>query len=277
MNSSQDALREKADRFRRLHERPGAFVLPNPWDAGSARMLENLGFEALATTSAGFAWTLGRLDGEVSLDEKLAHCRVLAAATGLPVSADLENGFADDPEGIAETIRRAAETGIVGGSVEDWSGERIYDFDEAVERVQAAAEASHSLPIPFLLTARAENLLRGRADLDDTIRRFQAFEKVGADALYAPALRNLDEVRLVTSSVTKPVNVLGAMMVEQATVDELADAGAKRISTGGALARAALGGFFAAAHELKDGGFDWLKGAAPGTEIKSLLAAGPKS
>jgi 2-methylisocitrate lyase-like PEP mutase family enzyme len=234
--------------------------------------MASLGFEALATTSAGFAWTLGRLDGRVSLEEKLQHCRVICASVDLPVSADLENGFADEPGAVATTIRRAAEIGLVGGSIEDWSGSEIYDFDLAVERVQAAAEAAHSLPFPFFLTGRAENLLRGRLDLDDTIRRLQAFEAAGADALYAPALRTLDDVRLVTSSVTKPVNVLGAMMAERSTVDELADAGAKRISIGGALARAALGGLLGAARELQSGGFDWLGQAAPGAEIQQLLA-----
>lgn len=263
-------LRRKADLFRSLHERDGAFVIPNPWDAGSARMLAALGFEALATTSAGFAWSLGRADGEVTLDEKLGHCRVLCAATDLPVSADLENGFADDPGDVAETIRRAAETGLVGGSVEDWSGDEIYDFDLAVERVQAAAEAAHALEVPFLLTARAENLLRGRVDLDDTVRRLQAYERAGADVLYAPALRTLDEVRLVTSSVSKPVNVLG-VMVDGANVSELADAGARRISVGGALARAAFGGFLGACRSLQGGSFEWLSGAAPGAEIARLL------
>ncbi|TFH46386.1 MAG: isocitrate lyase/phosphoenolpyruvate mutase family protein, partial [Lysobacterales bacterium] len=188
---------EKADRFKALHERDGAFVIPNPWDPGSARLLAALGFEALATTSSGFANSIGRPDGEVSLEEKIAHCRALCAATDLPVSADLEKCFADSPEGAAETIRMAAEAGVVGGSIEDFSGDAgkpIYDFDLAVERVHAAVEAARSLDFPFTLTARAENLLHGRNDLDDTIRRLQAFEEVGADVLYAPALTTLEQV-----------------------------------------------------------------------------------
>jgi len=248
-------------------------VIPNPWDAGSARLLTSLGFEALATTSAGFAWTLGRLDGTVTLDEKLEHCRALCQATDLPVSADLENGFVDAPEDVADTIRRAAETGLVGGSIEDFTGnddDPIYELAHAVERVQAAAEAAERLPTPFLLTARAENLLHDRPDLDDTIRRLQAFEQAGAHVLYAPGLRSLEEVRLVTSSVVRPVNVLGPM-VQGATVAELADAGAKRISVGGALARAALGGALRAAAALREGRFEWVEQAAPGEEIRRLL------
>ncbi|MCG8458617.1 MAG: isocitrate lyase/phosphoenolpyruvate mutase family protein [Holophagales bacterium] len=268
------ASHEEIEQFRSLHEREGAFLIPNPWDAGSARILAGLGFEALATTSAGFAWTLGRIDGEVTLEEKLEHCRNLVAATDLPVTADLENGFAHTPEGVSETIALAARTGLVGGSIEDYSGPpegKIYDLQHAVERVQAAAETAHGSDTPFFLTARAENLLRGRMDLDDTIRRLQAYEEAGADALYAPALRTLEEVRLVTSSVTKPVNVLGPM-VEGATVDELAGAGAKRISLGGALARAALGGLLGACQSFQAGGFDWLAPAAPVAEIQRLLA-----
>ncbi|MDA8020484.1 MAG: isocitrate lyase/phosphoenolpyruvate mutase family protein [Thermoanaerobaculia bacterium] len=266
-------IRELAQRFRTLHEQDGAFVIPNPWDVGSARMLTGLGFEALATTSAGFAWTLGRLDGQVSRDEKLDHCRAICAAVDVPVSADLENGFGHEPDAVADLIRHAAETGLVGGSIEDYSGGAdgyIYEFDLAVERIQAAVEAVRGLNTPFFLTARAENLLRGKTDLDDTIRRLQAFEQAGADSLYAPALRTLDEVRQVVSSVTRPLNVLGPM-VENASVDELADAGAKRISVGGALARAALGGLFSAADDLQRGGFSWLRGAASGAEITRHL------
>lgn len=203
--------REKAERFKTLHERDGAFLIPNPWDAGCARLLQGLGFEALATTSAGFAQTLGRLDGSVTLEEKLAHCRALSEVTDVPLSADLENGFADDPQSVARTIRLAAEAGVVGGSIEDYSGERIYDFEHAVERVKAAVEAARSLDFPFTLTARAENLLRGRQDLDDTIRRLQAYAQAGADVLYAPGLRTLDEIREVCRAVDKPVNVLAAL------------------------------------------------------------------
>src|SRR5213083_883962 len=201
---------QKADAFRALHERAGAFIIPNPWDAGTAKLLQSLGFEALATTSLGMSNALGRVDGDnaVSRDELLENCRVIAGATDLPVNADLENGYADDPKEAAAILRDAAEVGIVGGSIEDWSGERIYDFSHAVERVAAGVEMARSLPVPFTFVARAENLIRGRNDLDDTIRRLQAFEKAGADVLYAPGLRDLAAMKLVASSVGKPINVV---------------------------------------------------------------------
>ncbi len=263
---------ERAHALSALHARPGAFVIPNPWDAGSARFLAALGFEALATTSAGFAFSLGRADGAVTLDEKIAHCRDLCAATDLPVSADLENCFADDPRTAAKTILRGAEAGLVGGSIEDWSGTGIYDFTLAVERVQAAVEAARSLDFPFALTARAENLLRGWMDMDETLRRLQAFEAAGADVLYAPGLKNLDEVRMVTGAVKKPVNVLAAGM-PGVTLDQLAAAGAKRISTGGALARAAIGELLRSGREMQEkGSFDWMTRVAPGAEVVKLLA-----
>jgi len=271
---------ENAEMFRALHARAGAFVIPNPWDAGSARLLEGLGFEALATTSAGFANTLGRLDGRVTRDDVLEHCRRLSAATDLPVSADLENCFADDPEEAAETIVLAARAGVVGGSIEDYSGDPsnpIYDFSLAVERVHAAAEAARTLDFPFTLTARAENLIRGRLDLDDTVRRLQAFEAAGADVLYAPGLRTLDEVRAVTGALGRPVNVL-APLIEGATVAQLAEAGAKRISTGGALARAAVTALLRAGAEMLDGGsFGWTSGLASGAEVGRLLGAASDS
>src|SRR5437763_56294 len=226
---------EKAARFKALHERAGAFVIPNPWDVCSARLLTGLGFEALATTSAGFANSLGRLDGQATRDEVIEHCRSLCEASDLPISADLENCFTDDPAKVGETIMLGARAGLVGGSIEDYSGDPsnpIYDFGLAVERVHAAVEAARSLDFPFTLTARAENLLHGKSDLDDTIRRLQAFEEAGADVLYAPGLTTLDEVRLVTGALTKPVNVL-APLLKGVTVAQLADAGAKRISTGG--------------------------------------------
>jgi 2-methylisocitrate lyase-like PEP mutase family enzyme len=252
--------KEKAELFKALHEREGAFIIPNPWDAGSARLLAALGFEALATTSAGFASSLGRSDGQVTLDEAVEHCRDLCAATDLPVSADLENCFADDPERAAETILLGARAGLVGGSIEDYSGDPsnpIYDFALAVERVHAAAEAARSLDFPFTLTARAENLLHGRPDLDDTLRRLQAFESAGADVLYAPGLTTLDEVRLLTGAVSRPVNVL-ASMLKGATVAQLAEAGVRRISLGGALARAALTALLRAGTEMRDqGSFGW--------------------
>jgi 2-methylisocitrate lyase-like PEP mutase family enzyme len=263
---------ERAVRFSALHEREAAFVIPNPWDAGSARVLAGLGFEALATTSSGYAFTLGRADGAVSRDEMLAHIRDLVDATPLPVSADLENCFSDDPAKAAETIRLASDAGASGGSIEDYSNPpdgRIYDFDHAVERVVAAVEVARALPNPFVLTARAENLIRGRDDLEDTILRLQAFEKAGADVLYAPGLKTTEEVRQVCSALSKPVNVLATPTL---TVEGIATAGGKRISVGGALARAGIGGFLDAAREMAGtGGFAPL-GDAPGFgEINKLM------
>ncbi|HEX7956121.1 MAG TPA: isocitrate lyase/phosphoenolpyruvate mutase family protein [Pyrinomonadaceae bacterium] len=268
--------KEKAERFRALHEREGAFVIPNPWDVGSARLLAGLGFEALATTSAGFANSLGRLDGQVSRGEVIEHCRGLSAATELPVSADLENCFADDPAEVGEAIRLGARAGIVGGSIEDYSGgpsNRIYDFGLAVERVHAAAEAARALDFPFTLTARAENLIRGRNDLDDTIRRLLAFEAAGADVLYAPGLTTLDEVRAVAGALTKPVNVLGPPL-KGVTVAQLAEAGARRISLGGALARAALTALLRASAEMREAGsFAWASDLASSADVTKLLSA----
>ncbi|HEX8174933.1 MAG TPA: isocitrate lyase/phosphoenolpyruvate mutase family protein [Pyrinomonadaceae bacterium] len=265
---------EKAKKFRALHVREGAFVIPNPWDTGSARLLAGLGFEALATTSSGFANSLGRLDGQVSRDEVIEHCSSLSAATDLPVSADLENCFADNPADAAATILLAAKAGVVGGSIEDYTGDPlnpIYEFELAVERVHAAAEAASLLDFPFTLTARAENLLHGRHDLDDTIRRLQAFEAAGADVLYAPGLTTLEEVRLVTGALSRPVNVL-ATLVKGATVAQLADAGAKRISTGGALARAAITALLRAGMEMRNfGSFAWTSDAASSSDVKKLL------
>lgn len=268
---------EKAEKLRALHARQGAFIVPNPWDAGSARFLTALGFEALATTSAGFAFSLGRADGNVTLEEKIEHCRALCAATALPIIADLENCFADDPKTAAQTILRGAEAGLVGGSIEDWNGSEIYDFSLAVERVQAAVEAARSLDFPFALTARAENLLRGRMDMDETLRRLQAFEAAGADVLYAPGLKTLAEVRIVTGAVKKPVNVLAGGM-QGVTLSLLAAAGAKRISTGGALARAAIGEMLRAGREMQEqGGFEWMARVAPGGEVVKLLEAGGRA
>ena len=268
--------KEKAERFRALHEREGAFVMPNPWDEGSARLLAGLGFEALATTSSGFANSLGRLDGRVTRDEAIEHCRRLSEATDLPVSADLENCFAREPAEAAATIILAARAGVVGGSIEDYTGDPsspLYDFSLAVERVRAAAEAARSLDFPFTLTARAENLLHGRADLDDTVRRLQAFEAAGADVLYAPGLKTLDEVRLVTGALGKPVNVL-ASPLKGVTVAQLAEAGARRISTGGALARAAITAVLRAGAEMRSRGtFGWLAEVAPNSDVSRLLTA----
>lgn len=266
--------KEKAERFRALHEKQGAFIIPNPWDIGSARILAGLGFQALATTSAGFANSFGRLDGQMSRDEVIDHCRALCQATDLPVSADLENCFADDPEEAAETIRLGARAGLSGGSIEDYSGDPsnpIYGFEHAVERVHAAAEAARKLECSFMLTARAENLLRGINDLDDTIRRLQAFEAAGADVLYAPGLTTLDQVEMVTSALKKPVNVL-APQIKSVTVAQLEVAGAKRISIGGALSRAAITSLITAGIEMRDqGSFGWTNGLASSREVEKWL------
>lgn len=267
---------EKAAAFRTLHERPGAFIIPNPWDAGTAKLLASLGFEALATTSLGLSNMLGRPDGAgvVSREEVVANCKLIAEATDLPVNADLENGYAHEPRAAAEMIRLAAEAGVVGGSTEDATGDPakpIYDFNLAVERVQAAVEVARSLPFPFTLTARAENLLHGR-DLDDAIKRLQAFEKAGADVLYAPGVRDLAQIRAVTSAVSKPVNVVMSAADPGLTAEQLADAGVKRISVGGALSRLALAAFMKGAREMKDkGGFTWVRETVPTKELKAVF------
>jgi 2-methylisocitrate lyase-like PEP mutase family enzyme len=241
---------EKAERFAALHEGP-AFVIPNPWDAGSARMLEALGFEALATTSSGFAFTLGRLDGGATLDEMAAHVTALSAASSLPVSADLEDGYGPEPADAARAIERIAEAGAVGGSIEDWDryGRMLYEPAHAAERVAAAAEAARGLPFRFMLTGRAENHIRGKPDLDDTIARLQAFEKAGADVLYAPGLRSVAEIRAVCEAVSRPVNVLA---LPQLSFGEIAAAGARRISVGGALTWVAVQAAADAATALRD-------------------------
>lgn len=265
---------EKALAFQALHERPGAFIIPNPWDAGTARILAALDFEALATTSLGVANMLGRRGGMVSANEILANCRVIAEATDLPVNADLENCFADDPQAAAEAIRRAADTGVVGGSIEDFTGDRdnpIYDFDLAVERVAAAVEIARALPFPFVLTARAENLLHGHDDLDDTIRRLQAFEAAGADVLYAPGLKDLDSIQTVVDAVSKPLNVVMGFADPSITVDQLGAIGVKRISVGGALSRAALQAFVDAAREMQTGGFTFVRDTVPVRELWELF------
>ena len=268
---------QKATAFRALHEREGVFIIPNPWDAGTARLLTALGFEALATTSLGLANTLGRADGAgaVSRREVLDNCAEIAAATPLPVSADLENCYADEPRAAAEMIRLAAEAGVVGGSIEDATGDAqqpIYDFELAVERVHAAVEVARSLPFPFTLVARAENFLHGRRDLDDTIRRLQAFEKAGADVLYAPGLRDLATIGTVASTVTKPLNVVMSAADPALTASQLAKAGVKRISVGGALNRLALAAFLKAAHEMKEqGGFTWVRETISAKELNRLF------
>lgn len=269
---------EKATAFRALHARPGAFIIPNPWDAGTARLLTSLGFEALATTSLGLANALGRVDGTGSVTpaEVLENCRQICEATDLPVSADLENCYADEPRAAAEILRRAATAGVVGGSIEDATGDRshpIYDFALAVERVQAAVETARALPIPFTLTARADNLLHGRNDLDDTIRRLQAFEKAGADVLYAPGLRDLTQIRAVTAAVSKPVNVVMTGADASITLADLAAAGVKRISIGGSLSRLALAAFLRGAREMKDaGGFTWMRETVASRDLKAVFS-----
>lgn len=250
---------EKADRFVALHERDDVFVIPNPWDMASARVLSNLGFEALATTSSGFAIQVGEPDGSRAVDRAtiLENCREICAATDLPVNGDLENCYADDPATAAETIPLAAEAGLVGCSIEDYSCDPavgIYDFDLAVERVQAAVEAARAVPFRFMLTARAENLIRNVKDLDDTIRRLQAYEKAGADVLYAPGIADVAMLRTVVSSISKPFNLLIGSANATMSVADARAAGARRISVGGALARAAATGFLNAAREIAEQG-----------------------
>ena len=269
---------KKAQLFRELHEGPGAFVIPNPWDVGSARILAGLGFKALATTSAGLAITLGRRDAEgaVSRGEALAHVEQIVNATSLPVSADLENGFGDTPEAVAETIRLAAEAGLVGGSIEDATGnpeKPIYDLSLAVERIAAAVEAARALPFPFMVTARAENYLYGRPDLEDTLTRLKAFERAGADVLYAPGLKDLGVIKTVCSEVRKPVNVLAGIAGFSFSVEALSDAGVRRISLGSALFRAASGAFLRAAREMSEhGSFTFSEEAASTAELNVFMA-----
>jgi 2-methylisocitrate lyase-like PEP mutase family enzyme len=265
---------ERAEAFRALHERPGIFAIPNPWDAGSARLLAQMGFEALATTSAGFAYSIGRPDGEgaVSRDETLANARAIVDASPLPVSADLENGFGDDPESCAETIRRAAAVGLCGGSIEDATGragDPIYAYDLSIERVKAAVKAARSLPLPFVLTARAENLLHGRVDMEDTIRRLVAFAEAGADVLYAPGLKTREHIAAIVQAVApKPVNVVMGLSGASFSLDVLAELGVKRVSLGSSLARAAYGAFLQAAVEVKEKGtFEFARTAVSYAEL----------
>ena len=267
---------EKGTIFRALHERAGAFVIPNPWDVGSARLLEILGFEALATTSAGFAFSVGKTDNTIGRDQMLAHCADIIAATDLPVSADLCNGFGDTPEIVAETVCLAAAAGLVGCSIEDncyRADAPIYPFSLAVERIQAAVETARKLDFPFTLTARAENYLVGRHDLDDTLKRLQAYQEAGADVLYAPGLPTKDEIAAVIASVSRPVNVLmGAQGAT--TVAALSALGVKRISTGSALSRAAYGAFLRAAREMAaQGSFTFVDEAVSFGEISAMFEA----
>jgi 2-methylisocitrate lyase-like PEP mutase family enzyme len=266
---------EKAARFRALHEGPGTFLLPNPWDVASVRTLAGLGFPALATSSAAAAATLGRRDGGLTRDEAMAHSRLIVGATDLPVSADLEKGFGDAPETVAETVRLAADAGLVGCTLEDATRDPeapLYDLPLAVERIAAAAEAARSLRFPFVLTARAHNLLFADPSLDETIRRLQAYEKAGADVLFAPGLPDLDAVRAVCSAVSKPVNFMAGIRGKSFTVDELAAAGVRRISLATSLFRAAMTGFVDAAREVKDAGrFDFLDRCLTMPDLNQLM------
>ena len=271
-------IQARAEAFRQLHDRPGVFVVPNPWDAGSAKLLESLGFEALATTSAGYAFSLGRPDAAAAVDrdETLANVRAIVDATSLPVSADLENGFGDDPQVCADTIRMAVAAGLVGGSIEDATGrtgDPIYPFALAVERVAAAVAAVRALPFPFVLTARAENLITGRPDLTDTIRRLEAFAAAGADVLYAPGLTTRDAINSVVRAVApKPVNVVMGLSGATFSLAELGDLGVKRVSLGSSLARAAFGALLRASREVRDSGtFTFSRDAMPYAELNSLF------
>lgn len=261
---------EKAERFRALHARDGAFIIPNPWDRGSARLLEQAGFEALASTSAGFAFSLGLRDNAVGRERIMAHVRELASATDLPLSVDLENGFGHDPQTVAETIRMTAAAGAVGGSIEDSTGDPahpLYDLDHAVARIRAAVQAARALPFPFTLTARAENFLVGRPDLDDAIARLRAYQDAGADVLYAPGLRTLEQIETVLRAVDRPVNVLANAGFDR---DTLAKLGVRRISVGGALTRAAYGALLRAMTEMRErGSFTFSNDAVPHGDLQA--------
>jgi 2-methylisocitrate lyase-like PEP mutase family enzyme len=266
---------EKGRIFRALHAQDRAFVIPNPWDAGTARLLERLGYEALATTSAGYAFSVGVQDGAVDREAMMGHLTAIAAASDLSVSADLGNGFGDAPEAAAETIRRAAAAGVVGGSIEDATGradEPIYEIERAVERIAAAVGAARGLPFTFTLTARAENYLHGRMDLKDTIKRLQLYQQAGADVLYAPGLASKEDIAAVLKSVDRPLNVLMGLQGVTLTVETLSAMGVRRISVGSALCRAALGAFLRAAREIKERGtFTFAEDAVKFKEISELL------
>lgn len=269
---------ERALTFQALHQADEIFVIGNPWDAGSARILAGLGYRALATSSSAMAGTLGRQDGQVTREEALAHCRVIVSATDLPVSADLEKCFADDLAGVGETVRLAADTGLVGGSIEDATGDAsrpLFSLDEAVARVAAAVMAARTLPFPFTLTARTENFLRGNPNLDDTIRRLLAFQAAGADVLMAPGLPDIEAVRKVCAAVSRPVNFMAGMKGRSFSIAQLAEAGVKRVSVAGSLFRAAMTGLITAATEVQvQGSFGFLNDAIPTADFNALLAGG---
>ena len=269
--------KEKGKIFRELHHRERAFIIPNPSDAGTARLLEHIGFEAIATTSAGYAFTMGMGDGEISRDEMLKHVGEIAAATDLPVSADLENCYGDDPVSAAETIRLAAEAGCVGGSIEDVTSRGgeviIYEIEHAAQRVAAAVEAARSLPFPFTLTARSENFIAGNPDLTDTIKRLQAYQQAGADVLFAPGIVSRDDISSVVASVDRPINVIMGLQGITLTLDELSGLGVKRVSVGSALSRAAFGAALRAAREMKERGtFNFADDAISYGELTALMA-----
>jgi 2-methylisocitrate lyase-like PEP mutase family enzyme len=279
METAKRAVETQADKgrmFRALHAREGAFIIPNPWDIGTARLLAKLGFEALATTSMGYAFSNGQRDNTVSREATMAYASAIAAATHLPVSADLENGFGDTPEAAAETIRLAAAAGVVGGSIEDSTGrpdDPIYEMNLATERVRAAAKAAQALPFSFTLTARAENYLHGRPDIGDTIRRLQAYQEAGADVLYAPGLATREDIAAVVSSVDRPVNVVMGLSGVQLSLSELTAIGVKRVSVGSALCRVALGAFLRAAREMRDHGtFTFAGEAVSSKEITGMFS-----
>jgi len=266
---------QKAAAFRALHEREGAFIIPNPWDIGTARLLAHLGFEALATTSAGYAFSVGRRDNTVGREEMMEHVSSIVAATDLPVSADLENGFGDRPETVAETFRMAAEAGLAGASIEDFTGraeDPLYEVELAAERVRAAVEVARALPFPFTVTGRAENFLVGRPDLQDAIRRLQAYQEAGADVLYAPGLTSREDIAAVVRSVDRPVNVVMGLQGVQLSLAELAEIGVKRVSVGSALSRAALGAFLRAGREMRERGtFTFAEEAVNYRELSAMF------
>ena len=268
---------EKGSAFRALHERDGAFIIPNPWDVGTARLLAHVGFEALATTSAGYAFSVGQRDNTIGRDEMMAHVGAIVSATDLPVSADLENGFGDDPETVAETIRRAALAGLVGGSIEDATnrvGDPIYAHELGIERIRAAAEVARALPFFFTLTARAENYLVGRPDLDDTIKRLQGYQEAGANVLYAPGLTSKDDIAAVVRSLDRPVNVVMGLQGAQLSLATLSEIGVKRVSVGSALSRAALGAFLRAAREMREQGtFTFAEDAVSYRDVSAMFEA----
>lgn len=277
---------ERGTRFATLHEGPAAFLVPNPWDRGTARLLEHLGFEALATTGAGYAFSTGRPDGATSPHDVLAYAAAMAGACDVPVTADLEDGFGDDPETVHATILEAGRLGLVGASIEDRSygrrprraGKQTYGVEQAAERVAAAAEAARSLPFRFMLTARCENFLVGRADLADTIVRLQRYEEAGADCLYAPGLCTAAQLREVVRSVGRPVNAVMGLAGEQLSLAQLEELGVRRVSLGSTLARVALGAFMSAARELKDTGTcSFLAGTIPYNEIDAIFAGGQQT